>query len=286
MVVLLMLPLLILLQAQTPERPNDAIHSIPPPSTQRYDEGPLRVEVVALMEARMKNLDPQPGTPRDSEMRIQFRVQGVGVDKIVRFGNIILEEVVDDTGRALLRPDQYTESDRTALRPMAAPPERLREAGLLMMGRTEAASRNARTLKTLRGTVRIVLAERAPEQVTIDSIVTKVGPLEDTRLAAAGVQLRVLPADELETAPTAPNKAFLLQYVAGRSAVKGATFYDASLRQIRARESETRTRSGETVFQYLIDEKLWSPDTQLVLEVYPQVEEKSIAIDLTDFELP
>lgn len=116
---MLYLCMLVALQQPAPSTPSGV--TVVPPAPQAdtqpaepavtYDQGPLRAEILAMFDARYFFLEKTAGT-RESELRLQMRFAGAGIENTVRVGNIIFTEATDDTGRALVTPETYTEEQK------------------------------------------------------------------------------------------------------------------------------------------------------------------------------
>lgn len=258
-----------------------------PPATQpsdepavTYDQGPLRGEVLALFDARYFFLEKSPGS-REPELRLQIRVAGAGIENTVRVGNIIFTEATDDTGRALVTPATYTDEQKTEMRP---PAERLKSSGMLLQAKLESPARAARTMR-LRGSVRVVMAPEKLE-IAIDNPLQYVGKtIPNEQLKAVGVEVRVVPAEELSEEQSQPNQ-LVLQIVKGGEKVQEVAFYDAWMKQMRPRERALNTKSGDSVKGYSMTSGTLDENTQMVLRVFPKTDEVSIPIELDSVPLP
>src|ERR1051326_4050989 len=107
--------MLLLVPHPPPQPPRSAPPAAPPgmetPASQpavNLAVGPLRVELVAIMEGRYRFIETPPGGARPSEMQLQFRVVGERLPEIAKYGKVILTELVDDTGKSLIKSDSYT----------------------------------------------------------------------------------------------------------------------------------------------------------------------------------
>jgi hypothetical protein len=136
------LALMLLLLPQVPASP--AQEAPTPTTAPTYDEGPLRLELLAMREIRFSATDPEMAARLRSELGMQFRLQGERITQGVRQGNLIFTELVDDTGLTLLDADTYTEAERTTTRAVPVPPERLRSEGLVLTTRNKPSARGAR----------------------------------------------------------------------------------------------------------------------------------------------
>lgn len=255
-----------------------------PTTAPTYDQGPLRGEIDALRDSRFWFMDSQPNNPK-SDLQMRLRIRGERVDQIARSGNVILDEAVDDTGKALFSKT-YTQEERDSTRPVTVPADRLRSSGWQLSIGLDSPTRAAKSVK-LRGSVRLVLAKDR-EDITVDNPLQYVGKtIENPRLRELGVEVRVLPPSDVqeEAEPLPPgNKLMVFQYVKGAERVQGVTFYDANMKALRGRERPLQTKAGEAVVGQQLTADL-SADCQAVFQVFPQVEDLRLPLQL-DVPLP
>jgi hypothetical protein len=260
----------------------------PPPApttTPTYDAGPLRAELVAMRELRYKFVDPEQAARYRSELDMRFRIRGERITEVVRYGNLIFSELVDDTGHSLLDPNTYTEAEKTSTRPIPVPAERLKADGLIVDTRNSPSTRGALTLSRVRGSVHLIIAPNT-EKVTIADPLQYYGKtIADPRLKQLGIEIQLVPIEELENAPPA-NRGLVLRYVTNGEHVQKASFYDGHMRLVPTRESPTTTKSGAPCQLYYFDSSPLNDETQLVLEVLPQVDEVQVPVEMDGLKLP
>jgi hypothetical protein len=232
--------LLLLLLPQPGQNPQPEPPATEPEApTVAYDEGPLRVEFVAMREVRMRAAEPELAGRMQSDLRIQVRIAGEPLKQVAQYGNVILTEMVDDQGKSLINDDTYTDEEREIMRPLNIPVTRLAQDGLKLVTQTDPASRGAAKLTKMRGTVRLVLADKT-EQITIDNPFQYLGgKIADPRLEELGIEIAVVSAADVENAPPA-NRCIVLNYVNKGEHVQGANV----LRRLDA-AAERPQRDGE-----------------------------------------
>lgn len=273
--------ILLLLPQQVPAQAEPA----PPPPAPVYDEGPTRSELVGMREIRMRMLEGEMRPGYESDLRMQFRVAGDILKELSRYGNFIFTELTDDTGHSLINEDTYSEQERTLTRPNRIPAERMRQNGLLLVTRTDPAKREARSLKTVRGYVRLILATET-EMVTVANPLACYGRmLESPILDQHGVKIRVVPLDEFETSP-AVDRSLALQFVEKEANIRELEFVDGWMRPVRAPQRKLETRDGAECQVYTIDPSSLNNELQIVLEVHPDVKEIQVDFEADDLELP
>lgn len=258
----------------------------PAPTTQMYDKGPLRAELMGVVDMRVKLLEAIPNAPKDSTLRMQYRIQGERVEEIAKIGNILITEAIDDTGKVLIDPNLISDLEKTAMRGVTMPAERLKSGALTLPAQlSKAPERKANTLKKIRGTVRVVLA-KSPEQITVPNPVQYLGgALLHPRLAELGIEIVNAKTDGVSQAPP-PERSIVLLVKTKKDNVKSTQFFDGSMRPIRPRESPVTLATGEAATGYVFDPATQMNDVQVVFDVYPVVDDLNLPIAIDDFQLP
>jgi hypothetical protein len=274
--------LLLFLPQGAPNPAQEATVPEPPPA---YDEGPLEIELVAMREVRMRMVSDEERQGFESDLRMQFRVKGEKLKSMSRFGNIILTELIDSNGEALVDEETYTNAELEATRPNNLGDDRLKANGLLLISKSKESSRGATHLKSLKGYVRVILAE-GTETITIDNPLQYYGGMiKDDRLDAIGMQIRVVPFDEFEQ-NVRPDRMVIVEYVTMPDNVREVNFYDGWMKQIQSRAAPMTSEDGKECQAFYMDPAAMTDHLQMVLEVHPKVEEVRVEYEATDVELP
>jgi hypothetical protein len=272
-------------QAQAEQASPAAPQSAEEVEMSTYIDGPWRAEILAMREVRLRLLQDiklPPGI--ESDLRMQIRIAGADLTKVVSFGNLILTEVVDDTGKSLVDENTYSEQEKTTMRSMMIPPERLKETGLLLTTRNKEAARGAAKLSRVKGAVRLLLAENAESCTIVNPEQFKGQRLEHPRLQALDVEVRVAPHEDFEQAP--PPQCVILQIKSKPEQIKAVQFYNGWMQRLPYRERRLVDRNGAECKAYCFQSEVINDELQLVLEVYPEIEEISVRLNETDVELP
>ncbi|MCK4340741.1 MAG: hypothetical protein KAY37_03345 [Phycisphaerae bacterium] len=249
-----------------------------------YDTGPLRVEINAMRDTRTVYFDSEERSATDSYFAMQVRVRGERLKEIKSFGNLILTELVDETGRSLLDDDTYTEEQKTMMRRMTVPEKRLKEFGLQVATRAKLGAREAQHLKTVRGTIRLIMADKTEKYTILDPLQYFGKTIEDSRLEELELEVRIVPPDEFEH-PT-PNQCLVLQFKTKGEYVAGVTFFDGHMRQMPVRERQAITKSEDACTAYCFQKAEFDNEMQLVLEVYPELEDIQLPLEAENVKLP
>ncbi len=277
--------LILLLLPQVAPAPQERAQSPGQTEVSPCAQGPLRAEIVAMREIRYSARDPELASRLHSELGMQIRVCGERIDQIVRNGNPIFTELVDDTGRSLIDENTYSEQDKTITRPPMLPAERLRIDGLLLTTRVSNSARGAALLRRARGYVRVILA-KDPVTLTIDNPLQYYGgTIADQRLKDLGIEIAVVPPDQVENAPPA-NRCVALEYKSKGDHVQRVSFVDGWMRQVPARDIWATKIEGGLCQAYFFDTGMFNDDMQMVLEVFPTIEVIEVPLELSDVPLP
>jgi hypothetical protein len=278
------LSLLLLLVPQIIAPPDEPTTS--PAAAPLYNTGPLRVELMGVREIRFWSSDPVLAARMESDLQMRLRIQGERVDEIVRTGSVLLTEVVDDTGKALIDETTYKDIDTKTTHTITITPDRLRDSGLLMSARTKPSARGARTLKVLHGTIRVILAKDKEKFTVVNPFHYYGQTLVDPRLAALGIEIEVLPADQLENAP-AMERGIIFHYKTKREHVFNAAFCDGWMRPVPTRDSWINKKdTAEPCQAFFFEPSAFNDELQVVFEIHPQIEDRQLPIQIDDFALP
>lgn len=292
--ILTLLPLLVLMGGaqEEPTPPTPPVPS-PPPTTQPaapaekspYVQGPLRVELMAILEGRYHYFDESMAQKRDSELRMQFRVAGENIGQIVRYGSIVLEDVVDAEGNALVDPATITDEARTTTRLSTMAPERIEESGLLLVAQSKASARTAQTLRHVRGFVRCVFST-GYEEITVLNPLQYLGKkIENPRLEALGVEIEMQAAPGPDANPPA-NQQFTLCYKRGGDRIRTVNVFDQWMKVIRNRATPSQGEDGRECMQFRLLGGEVDDHSQLVIQIFADAREEVVKFDLPDVKLP
>ncbi len=276
-----LLSLLILAQAAAVQEPVE-----PPKPQEVYDEGPLRIEISAMREIRLVYEDMPDRSEKESNFAMQVRIRGERLGEISRYGMLILEELVDSTGHSLLDPNTYTEEDLERTREMTFPVQRLKETGLQLVSKpTKLAKREAAQLKTVRGYVRLILADQTKSFTVLNPEQYRGKVIADERLAELGVEVRVAEPTEFEQGPPT-DQALIFEYTKKGEHIRTVKFFDPWMRPLRHRERPMTTTDGKECMAYYFRPGEINDDMQVVFEVHPKIEDVRLPLEVEDVALP
>ncbi len=279
---LLLAPLTFQQPPQNPAQPPQPQAGPAAPVESAHAKGEMRVEISAILEGRYRYFDA--ASERKPEMRIQFRVAGDKIGNVVRYGNLILEEALDETGKSLVDASQITPEMRAQTRTSTLPADRLRETGLLLVARADASERKAQKLSKLRGTVKIVVADKHEEVMIINPSQYSGSQLASDRLREMGVSAEVVAPDQLEK-PYQPNRSIALRF-SDDNRIRKVEFFDGWMRNVRSRAANVKDKEGRPCMLYSVLGGELGDDAQLVLHVFPKIEAMDLPFELKDVALP
>jgi hypothetical protein len=158
--------------------------------------GPMRVEPWAISESRSRYDSDPPPKPPVPMLTLRTKLTGERLVQMVGRGEMIVEEMVDDTGAVLKTLADYDPSELTKTYPLRAGKRMLTAgfAGLNLEARLP--SREARVLSKVRGYVNVVYATKT-EEIMIDNPLQYLGGyLEHPRLQELGIKIKVISPGE------------------------------------------------------------------------------------------
>jgi len=252
------------------------------PTTQ---EGPMRVKLVGIQETRETYLDPKAERPNRSRLRLGMLMAGARLKEVVKLGNVIFTEVIDETGKSLIGPDTYDEEKRTTMRPAEVTPDVIQRGGLQLVSDLQPANRQAATIAKMKGTVRVLYATQM-EEITIVNPRQLMGTIiVHPRLTELGIEIRVMPAGDPRGVP--PRDMFItLQFLTKENHISGVEFHDAWMKPMLTRPRTMKTNAGENCIVYQVSRGKLDVDSQMVIQVYPELEETQIEVEFNDVPLP
>lgn len=281
----------LMIQPATPAQPADDAAPAQPTVTAEEpavdNSGPLRIDLEAMREQRYRFVRQIAARLPESDMQMQFRLAGDDLANLVAVGRLVLDDVVDDTGQQLVDPNEFTTAEREETRAIFVEGDRLVQDGWTLVARLSTPpKRSARVLSTLKGSVKAVFADsEAQEIIIVDPLQFSDQVIEHPRLQELGIQVKVLPPGDPPL--VASNERLVaLQFLEGQDKIHTVEFFDAWLRNLRARPMFQETSAGEPCVVYNASDGTFDNQTQLVLTVYPSVETKRVPVDMTDVELP
>lgn len=256
-----------------------------PAATSEFITGPLRIEVFGVLDLRRWFAVP-PKQGGESELQLQMRIAGEKLTEICRAGQPIFTEGVDDTGQSILKPEGYTDQQRTQTSRVTASPEVLRERGLQFLAKLAAPNRAAKTIKSLKGTMRLIRAVAPAEDILITNPIAQRGAMLDhPRLKELGIEVGVVANERIPNVQ--PGQAVLgIEQGAKMEQIKTIEIYDAWLTRVRTPARGAQTTDGKTITVYVLPDPAALENLSLVVQVWPKVEDAPFPIELTDIKLP
>ena len=112
--------------------------------------------------------------------------------------------------------------------------------------------------------------------------------IANDRLSELGIEIRVVPREELESSAAAqsPGKFIAFQVLKGEDHIQNIAFYNGWMKEVRYRRREVKLTNGETAIGCAFGADWLTDQCQLVLEVFPKIEEEVLPIEVDDLKLP
>lgn len=263
------------------EAPEAQVEAPPSPTTQ---EGAMRLVLTAIGEQRIRMLEPLPNETPSDWMRIQVKIKGAELPDVARVGQLIIEEMVDDTGRSLIDPAKYDETRRTETRPFEVNDRIIQGGGIPLVEQVGVSARGSTKLTSLKASVKVVYATGL-EEIRIESPMDyRGGVIEHPRLRELGVQIRVFGPGEEGVAEG--NTELGLHIVSGEDRVKSVEFFDDWFRRINARPRSATTAAGDTFTVYSAAPAQYTRDGELLLKVFTNIRSDELKLETKDVALP
>jgi len=248
--------------------------------------GPMRVELWAVSERRdYYKLDPPAGGPHFSLM-LRTRLTGERLIYLSGCGDLILEKMVDDTGKVLKSIDDYQPDELTKVKSLRSGKTMLRLGFAAQAASVEASSRKASKLDLIKGYVNVVYAEKS-EVIMIDNPFQYMGGyIKHPVLEKLGMKIKVIDP-EGKYADKRVFAGIALQYEGDTTKhIRKVDFYDSWLKPMYARERSMKTPEGAEYSMFNPVGGKMDCDVQMLLRYYPVIEEERIPFEFTDVQLP
>ena len=255
--------------------------SPPPPSML---EGPMRIELTSIRERRSASFIEGDTAPVSNDLTLQFRVRGEQLTQIARYGRPIFSRITDSTGKSLVDPSAYSDSEKNYTGRQLALPSRLERSGLVFAARILAPQRKAAEISIIKGTFRVVYATKH-ESIYIDNPRQYQGrTIDHPRLKEYGIEIFVLPPGQPARAQITANDV-ALRFVSGEERIHDVIHCDPWLKQLRSRTMAMRDDEGRDCIVYKTEAELTDEHT-MVIEFYPTIQDVRIPIDFESVKLP
>ncbi len=252
----------------------------------KLPSGPMRLEPFLVSEMRVRYLREKGKNAPESTLRLQATLTGERLPKIVGLGHMVVENLVDDTGAVLVSPADVQERDRKAITPIRMS-KRILKAGVIhRVAEVKAPSRAARKITRATGWVHVVYADER-EDILIDNPLQYMGGLIDNpRLRELGIKVRVIKPGK-EVGKKAKGAGIALEFPdQSRRRIENIQFFDAWMKPLYPRPRSVTPPEGKTYYYYQMQVGKMDADTQMLLTVYPEVEEEDVRFEFKDIELP
>jgi hypothetical protein len=257
----------------------------PPEEEIELPTGPMRIELFMVSEERVRYEGEVPEQATESSIRLHVKLTGERLAEMVGLGHLVIEEMIDDTGAVLASRENLEPRDEKATSPVKSSKRLLARGFVNRSAQAKAPSRAARKLAKASGWVNIVYATKTEEILIDNPLQYEGGWLEHPRLKELGLKIRVItPGDEVNV--RREGRGIALQFEESRKKIEQIEFFDAWLKPMYARSRTVQTPDGEEYTYYGTVMGAMDADTQMLLTVYPEIEEDRIRFEFKDVELP
>ena len=247
--------------------------------------GPMRLELNAIGESRVRYAGETPPNAPPSTLGIQLKLMGDRLESIIGLGQLVIEEMIDDQGTAHVTPADVDGETRTAAGPNRASSGVLEQGFWPLQAETKAPPRSVSKLAKVRGFVNVVYTSGESEEILIDNPVQyRETFLEHPRLKELGIKIEVrAPGDD---SSEAFGRGVAFDFGDFRKQVRRVEFYDGWMKPMYARERRMRGADGKMLSFWGVSVGKLDEDSQMVLTFYPETEQQQLTFELEQVELP
>lgn len=247
--------------------------------------GPMRVELLTLMESRVRNIEPRPGTENQSAVRFQVKITGERLPEVVRAGRLVVEEAKDDTGKDVIDPEFLKEREKTVTTQVTMNSRILQQGYLPSETRLLNSPRAAQALSVVRGYVNLVYGKETEDVVVENPLRFEGGVIDHPRLKELGIELRVMKLGE-EAKEPGDGRGIAIKFTDGEDNVRGVDFFDGWYRRMNTRPRVGKTDDDKRYTYFAVGSGKLDQDCSMVVVVYPKIERQSLPFKFENVELP
>lgn len=257
----------------------------PPGPEIKPPTGPMRIEPLMIRENRVSYQGELPERPVESFFRIQVRVTGERFPEIVGIGPLIVDEMIDDRGTVLVAPEDVKPEDWTGATPITLTRNVIARGFVIRAADVKPPGRDAHQLRKISGGVEVMYARKTEEIMIDDPLQYLDKYLEHPRLEELGIKIwMVRPGEEIDV--RRHGRGIGLRFDQGSKRIRRVEFYDAWMKPLYTRDQRMETSDGEEYMYYGSMVGPMDADTQMLLKVFPEIEEERIRFTFENVELP
>ena len=248
--------------------------------------GPMRLELFSIDESRVRQLGDVPPKGLKPGLQLFAGLTGERLGEVVGMGPLVIAEMTDDAGDVLAAPDAVTEEQRTETRPIRMAPQSLARGYMPMLARVALPKRAATKIVKIKGWLNVVYGKDTEDIMIDNPLQYRGGYLENPRLAELGLKIRVVePVGQV--GDPREGHGIALQFEGDTEKhLRRVELFDAWLKPMYPREHPATTADGKACNYYGVAVGQVDADTQMLLKVYPKVEDGQITFEFKDIELP
>jgi hypothetical protein len=247
--------------------------------------GPMRIELYSISESRTRYIGEPPERPQGNSIRLLVNLTGERLPEIVGMGHLVIEEMTDDTGAVLAAPDELQRRDQSATSPVRITDRMVQRGYVQRVGDARGPTREARRIKKTTGWINLVYATET-EDILVDNPLQYLGGyIEHPRLQELGLKIKVVEPGE-EVRQIQERGGIALQFERSAKQVQHVGFFDAWLKPMYPRSRRVEAPDGQEYVYYSMVVGNLDADVQMILTVYPEIEEERVRFEFEDIKLP
>lgn len=249
-----------------------------------YATGPLKAEIAAIREVRTIYIDNAEQSARETNFAVRVRVSGAEIAEVSRYSDLVLEELVDNTGHDMIDPNTVP-TVVIPTRVNRVPAEQLAKTGLILDARAGASARGATSIAHAKGYVRMIIGYDSHPVTIVNPVQYYNKTIDDPYLKSLGVEAKIVPASEVEQ-PLAPQRTLVLTFPQKGELIGEIELFDGNMRPVQYRPISVATRDGQPATALLMGPEALTNELQIVLNVYSKVQDLRAELDAKDVPLP
>lgn len=246
--------------------------------------GEPRLALLVLWEQRFNFLEEITAQPPNSELQLRARVAGSMLKNLVRYGNLVIEKAVDNSGKSLINTEVQDDAYRSDMR-QSPDKGSMVNNGLVVPGRLLASGRTATKLSEFEATLTVFSGEGDEAIVVVDPVASMNSTIEHPRLSELGIEIFVMPEGDDPEGTSFGRLSFRI--VKGYEMIRDIEFVGEWLQPISSQRSrDTLDSDGTRILSFRPGRTAFDRSTQMILNVVPDIQKDVIRLNLSDIELP
>lgn len=265
--------------------PDEARNAQPQPPPPAVVEGPMRLELLGIIEQRVLVVGDVGDRAPKPAFRIFFKFTGARLGDVFRVGRIVVDEFVDEAGTSLVDLSTFTDKEKTETSPVQGWQNVLQQGYSTLDINGLPTLRTSQKIKSARGYVNAILGSKEREVMIDGPTQFAGGVIKSDALKELGIEIRVL-TPGTDTQDAADGKGICLRIESGEDRIRSIEFFDDYLRRMNSRPRASVANDEKPYSYYTTAQGVFNADTMMVVNAYESVEPMRVEFKLSDVSLP